>query len=87
MFFEDAVRPIREADFFFGSGMRLRQNRNQYPSERWLGGAILAARRGKTQILQWPKSSTGFSLWGLVIARTKPRRLKPAPQSNSLNSS
>jgi hypothetical protein len=29
MFFEDAIRPIREADFFFGSGMRLRQNGNQ----------------------------------------------------------
>ena len=55
MFFENAVRPIREADFFFGSGMRLRQNGNQYPSERSPGGAILAARDGKTQISQGPK--------------------------------
>jgi hypothetical protein len=30
-------------------------------------------------------SSTGFSLWGFVLARTKPRRLKPAPL-NSPNS-
>jgi len=50
MFFENAVCPIGKPDFFFGSGMRLRQNGNQYPSERWLGGAILAARGGKTQI-------------------------------------
>src|ERR1035437_2256964 len=52
MFLKDAVHPIGKADFFFGGGVRLRQNENQYPSERWPGGAILAARDGKTQI-QW----------------------------------
>ncbi len=36
--------------------------------------------------LRFPGTSgTGFSLWGLVLARTKPHRLKPAPLTPALN--
>jgi hypothetical protein len=31
------------------------------------------------------KSGAGFSLWGFVLARTKPHRLKPAPLDPNRN--
>jgi hypothetical protein len=52
MLLKDSVRPMGKADVFFDVGMRLRQDKNQDPSERWPGEAILAARNGKMQIPQ-----------------------------------
>jgi hypothetical protein len=51
MFFENSVRPIGEADFLFGDGMRLRQNEYRCPSESSLGELILDGAGGETQIL------------------------------------
>src|ERR1700680_1275618 len=38
-------------------------------------------RTTKSAIFIWQRSSAGFGLWVLVLARTNPRRLKLAPLS------
>ena len=53
------VRPIGQSDAFLGVGARLRQDKNQYPSERSPGRVILAARSGEKRKFRGGQNSVG----------------------------
>ncbi len=51
------------------------------PSMHWMQFSGLRVH-GDHEFLEGVPSGAGFSLWGLVLASTKPHRLKPAPLGN-----